>query len=579
MNTRSTTIALAALVTAMTAVGCRNDSDATQADETTGAGTDASSTGGGGATTNNSTSGADDTSSTGDTSEPDTYLPAPGGLRRLLAHQYVASIEHLLGPDAAAAAIPPLDQSLGGFDAIAAAELSLSPMDVEQYERSANAIAFAVLGAPETLASTVPCIVDEVPNDACFTTLARDFGRLAWRRPLTEEELQIYAGVGVDARAFDGGEFWTGVQFMLVALLQSPRFLYMVEIGEPADDGLARELNPYELASRMSFFLIGRTPDAALLDRAAAGTLGSDDEIRDAAWSLLEQPGAREVVARFYDEFLTIRDLAHKGKDPVLFPQFTPELATAMREETQRLIAAIVFDQDSDVLELFDADYTFVDESLATLYGVASPGEGQWASVSLPDEQHRAGVLTHASVLAMMSHGSLNSPTRRGLFVQEQLLCTDIPPTPPDVNPTLPDVSEPMSLRQRLEEVHLSVASCAGCHLAMDPIGFAFENFDPIGAYRTEDNGFPINSAGEVEGIGEFAHAADLAALVSADPRLPQCLVNQVYTSALGFTYAPEQESPLADLNDTFASSDHNMRALLVELTTSPIFRRVDEPK
>jgi hypothetical protein len=285
------------------------------------------------------------------------------------------------------------------------------------------------------------------------------------------------------------------------------------------------------------------------------------------------------VVARFYDEFLTIRDLAHKGKDPELFPQFTPELANSMREETQRLIESIVFEQDGDVLELFDADYTFVDDRLSALYGVGSPGAGQWASVSLPDEQHRAGVLTHASVLAMMSHGSLNSPTRRGLFVQEHLLCTDIPPTPPDVNPTLPDLTEPMTLRERLEEAHLSVESCAGCHNLMDPIGFAFEGFDPIGAYRTEDNGFPIDSSGAVTGIGEFAHAADLAALVRDDPRLPRCLVDQVYTSALGFTSAPDQDAPLADVNGAFASSDHNMRALLVELTTSPVFRRVDEPK
>ncbi|MBC8070620.1 MAG: DUF1592 domain-containing protein [Deltaproteobacteria bacterium] len=570
----------------LAAAGCRGDAahsddgdtasdetgaDATgvTADPTAGPSDDGSSDNGEGA----------DESSGDETGEQTSYLPPPGGLRRLLAHQYVDSIEHVLGPEAAAAALPPVDQTLGGFDSIAAAELSPSPADVELYERSANAIALAAVTHPETMAEVVPCIVDAVPAAGCYQELVTEIGRLIWRRPLTDDEITAYANLAFYAQGWAEGDFMPGAQYVLVALLQSPRFLYIVELGTPADDGVARELDQFELAARMSFFLLGRTPDRALLDLADAGELGTDDQLRDVAWQLLDDSRAAGTVARFYDEFLTIRDLPNKGKSAELFPLFSAELAASMREETQRLITDVVFEQDGNVLDIFDAPYTFVDGELAALYGVAAPPAGQWAQIDLPGEQGRAGVLSQPSMMAMLSHGEVNSPTRRGLFVQEQLLCHDIPPTPPGVNPTLPDVTEPMSLRQRLEEVHLSEESCAGCHKQMDPIGFAFEHFDAIGAYRTTDNGFAIDSSGNVDGLGEFADAADLALLIRDDPRLHRCLVDQVYTQALGFPQTPDQLSPLDTIDEEFAASEYNLKQLLVELTASPVFRRVDEPK
>jgi len=521
--------------------------------------------------------GADESGT--DTGEQAEYMPPPGGLRRLLNHQYVASIELVLGPEAAAAALPPPHQTLGGFDSIDAAEGSPSPADVELYERSANAVALAAVENPATLAAVVPCIEQEAPPPSCYQSVATEIGRLLWRRPLTEDETVAYATLAFDAQAWAAGEFMPGVQYMLVALLQSPRFLYLVEVGEPAADGIARELGPYEVAARLSFFLLGRTPDRELLDRAEAGELATADDIRDVAWQLLDEPLAQGTVARFYDELLTIRNLADKGKDPELFPQFSPELAASMREETQRLIADVVFTQDGNVLDIFDAPYTWVDAELAALYGVSPPAPGEWEQVQLPAEQNRAGIMTQASMMAMLSHGEVNSPTRRGLFVQEQLLCNEIPPVPPEVNPVLPEPGEPMSLREQLETLHLTNPSCAGCHALIDPLGFAFEHYDAIGAYRTLDNGFVIDSTGSVGGLGEFGNAADMMSLVRDDARLHRCLVNQMYTNALGFPKTIDQEAPLATIDEEFASSDYNLKQLLVELTASPVFRRVDEPK
>jgi hypothetical protein len=522
---------------------------------------------------------ADSSGSTTDGPGTDV-IPPPGGLRRVLSHQYVSTVEMLLGPEAAAAALPPLDPSLGGFDSIAAIESSLSPPDVAQYEESAKAIAEAAIAHPTSLAFTVPCITaDPAPAD-CYTTLARDFGRLAWRRTLTDEEIAPLVAIANEARTWDDGRFMTGVEYMLVALLQSPRFLYIVEVGTPSEDGGPRLLTDAELATRMAFFLIGRGPDVTLLDRAENGMLTTPEQIRTTAGQLLDMTHARPTLSRFYGEYLTIRDLPHKGKDPELFPGFDVDLANAMIEETHRLVEEIVFEQDANVLDLYDSPTTFVNDRLAALYGINPPAPGEWIETPLPSSQHRAGVFTHASWLAMMSHGELNSPTRRGLFLQEQVLCNEIPPVPPDVNPMLSPPPEGMSLREWLEQIHQENGdSCGGCHAQFDPMGFAFENFDPIGAYRTMDNGVPVDASGNVGGIGEWSNPEELIGFIRADVRTSGCLVKQVWVNALGFSDVEDQYPALMELDASFAESDFRMRALLAELTASDVFRHVGEPK
>jgi len=180
----------------------------------------------------------------------------------------------------------------------------------------------------------------------------------------------------------------------------------------------------------------------------------------------------------------------------------------------------------------------------------------------------------------MMSHGELNSPSRRGLFLQEQVLCNEIPPVPPDVNPMLSPPPEGMSLREWLETMHADAGdSCGGCHAQFDPIGFAFENYDPIGAYRTEDNGVTVDASGNVGGLGEWDNAEEMIGFIRADVRVSGCLVKQVWVSALGFSDTTDQIEPLMELDDAFAATEFNMKGLLAELTASDVFRHVEEPK
>ena len=289
-------------------------------------------------------------------------------------------------------------------------------------------------------------------------------------------------------------------------------------------------------------------------------------------------PAARERLAEFYDELYRLRDLEHKGKNVMMFPTFDAELAAAMRQETLLLIQNVVFQEETNFLEIFDADYTFVNDDLAQLYGIEPPAF-PWQLVPLPAEQGRAGLLTHSAFLTVFSHPNVNSPTRRGLFVQETLLCTDIQPPPPSVMATPPTPAEGQTLREWLEQQHSADASCAGCHGVMDPIGFAFERFDAIGQYRQLDNGQPIDSSGEVGGVGSFSGAAELAAIIRNDPRTPDCVVRNLYRSTLGHDEGTDQSDGIDALDAVFTDSDYDYKGLMVELTVNPLFRLVDAPK
>ena len=517
-----------------------------------------------------------DESTGGDTGDDLEINPYAGGVRRILADQYVNSVAYLLGPEAAAAAEPPDDQAIGGWDSIGAVQISHAPTSIEQYERTARAIATAAISNPGILASHVPCVGEGI-TAACFEPFARSFGRLAFRRPLSEEEVTQIVAFAQQGQEWGDGDPAVGLRYAITGILQAPSFLYIAEIGEPDPDSGFRKLTPYELASRISFFTVGRTPELALLDHAEDGGLDTPDQIRQVTDELLRRPEARPTLRRFYDELFRLRELPNRGKDPELFPTFTPELAAAMRMETLLIIEDLIWEQNGDVMDMFTATDTFVDANLAAHYGMAAPAN-DWDRVPIPGDENRMGVLTQAAFLSQFSHPALNSPTRRGTFVQTSLLCATIPPPPPEVDPTLPEPEDPTTLRALLEQ-HMDNDACRNCHEQVDPIGFAFEGFDPVGLVQLTDNGFPVDTTGELAGLGSFNNAVDLASLLRDDPRPPSCHVRNLMRSALGVIETPDQQDLANALTETFNASDHNMQNLLVELTASPIFTLVDEPR
>ncbi|MCH9684106.1 MAG: DUF1592 domain-containing protein, partial [Deltaproteobacteria bacterium] len=444
----------------------------------------------------------------------------------------------------AEAAQPPADPTHGGFDASAAVELSLSPAQIEDYEHSARAVAKAAVAHSAVLAQHAPCIEGGLDPDLCYAQVVETLGPLLWRRPIEADELEALVTFGRAVR-LDAG-FGLGLEFVLATMLQAPSFLYVVEVGEPDDASEHRVLRPRELATRMALLLLGHTPDAELMALADAGGLDDDAGIREAAWAMLQQPRARTAVADYFDQLFRLRDLPTTGKIAEVYPQFDERLATAMRQETQRLIEHVVFDEDIDLLSVLDADYTFVNADLAELYGIEPP-DTPWAQVPVPQDQGRRGLLTHPSFLSLFAQPARASPTRRGLFVQQMLLCTEIMPPPPRVNPELPELDPDLTFREQLE-AHTADAACAGCHSLMDPVGFAFGHFDGIGAHHPTEDGKPIDATGQVGGLGSFDGPAELAALLRQDPRVSQCIVRNLYRGTLGVAETIEQAEGIDQL-------------------------------
>jgi hypothetical protein len=503
---------------------------------------------------------------------PENFSPAPGGLRRLLGWQYVNSVRVLLGEAGAQAATPPPDGSLHGYDSIAAAELSLPASAVATYEASARAIGVAAATDPATLSGILPCAPAGPADAGCHRQFVTSFGRLAWRRALEAPEVDRITGIA-QAASTAYTDFNAGVAYAISALLQSPNFLYMVEIGEPGD-GDVRRLTGHEVATRLSFFLLDTTPDGALLDAADAGALETGDGVRAAARDLLARPGAREALRGFYGEFLKLRDIDAVVKDPGAFPMFSPTLGQAMREETLRVIDDVVWERDADYREIVSADFTFVNPELAALYGVPAPASGDFERVTIPPEQGRAGLLGQASFLTLFAHATTTSPTLRGKFVRERLLCQSIPAPPNNVVTELPDDSEAKTMREKLA-VHQENPSCAGCHVLMDNIGFALEHFDGIGAFRETENGAPIDATGSIEGVGAFDGERELSAALAAGPDVPACVVKNLFRHATGHVETSGEEGAIDDLAASFEGSGYRMQDLLVELVSSDAFRLV----
>jgi PAS domain-containing protein len=270
--------------------------------------------------------------------------------------------------------------------------------------------------------------------------------------------------------------------------------------------------------------------------------------------------------------------LADAPKNAELFPAFSPELGDMMKDETLLLLYEIIWDRDADFREVFSARHTYVNDTLADLYGIPSPGTGAlFSKVDWPEDQHRAGYTSQGSFLTWQSGPRRNSPTKRGLYIQERILCSDIPPPDPNVDLELPE-GEDLTLKELLE-MHLENPGCATCHAQTDPLGFAFERYDAIGAPRDTDNGKPVETDGQVPGIGEWDNASELGDILAADPRTGNCLIENLMRGTLGQSITEDSLPGVQDLGLTFAEGGYSVQTLLVDMAAHPLFRLVDEPK
>ncbi len=494
-------------------------------------------------------------------------------MRRLLARQYTNSVAVIFGSKAAAAASPPSDTALNGYQSIAASQLAMTDELVRRYEVSARAIAAEVASDPAAVNALAGCDPEVDGEQKCFEQFVTHVGRLAFRRPLLDIEVDEYVDVATTSRELFG-TYSAGIEYAIVALMQSPSFLFQVEVGNPIEGSdEVRKLTGYEMASRMSLFLTDRGPDAELLDAAERGELDDEEGIRAHAARLVRTHAARVATTAFFSEYLVLDDIELMPKDPTMFPDFSAEVALSMRQETLELVEDVIWKRNAPITELLTSETSFIDDNLAQLYEVPAPSE-PWTSTTLPEQQGRKGILSHAAFLAGQAHAESTSVTHRGMFVLERFMCTSMPPPPEGVVTELPPSSTAPTMRERVA-VHLEKDTCRGCHALVDGMGLAMENFDPVGRWRDKENGETIDASGEANGLGKFVGVAELSDALAASEFATDCMLRNLYRHATGHVETKAELDSLEALHVDFAAKDFKWRELLVDLTASALFRTV----
>ena len=496
-------------------------------------------------------------------------------LRRLNRTEYNNVVADLFGIDFKPARDFPSDDTGYGFDNIGDV-LSLSPVLFDKYLAAAEGIADEVIGGtpakgPSDLLTCLPkSEADWLP---CARQILEPVARRAFRRPLRDGDMDELLRL-VESVHADGASFEQGIRLALQAILVSPNFLFhVVEIPVLGQADAIQPLSGFELAERISFFLWSRLPDDELAALAKAGRLADNEILEQQVRRMLKDDRASALADNFAAQWLQLRRLETITPDPGYYPAFDEDLRRDSRRETELFFSAVASD-DLSVLTLLDADFSFINERLARHYGIPGIEGAHFRRVSFEDGR-RGGILGHASVLTLTSNPTRTSPVKRGKWILGQVL--GMPPKPPP--PNAGDLSEETeevqaaSLRERLEK-HRADPVCASCHRIMDPIGFALENYDGVGAWRTRDGKFPINAAGTLPDGTFFDGPVDLKKVLLERKRdFVWCLSEKFLTYALGRGIEYFDDCALEDIVKAVEADDYRFSRLVIEVVRSVPFR------
>ena len=420
------------------------------------------------------------------------------------------------------------------------------------------------------------------PSDerACAEEILLSLARRAYRRPVTGEDLDDLWPFFETGR--QEADFDRGIQRALERLLVSPQFLFRIE-REPADaaPGDAYRISDLELASRLSFFLWSSVPDDALLDDAVDGRLGDAAVLEQQVRRMLRDPRAGALVTNFAWQWLFLGDVALKEPDPLVFRHFDETLRHAFERETELFLGS-VFGEDRSVLDLIDADYTFLNERLADHYGIPNVSGSDFRRVPLPPGSRRGGLLGQGSILTLTSYSTRTSPVLRGKFVLDNLLASPPPPPPPDV-PALTTRNQEsgavLSIRDAMVR-HRANPACAGCHATMDPIGFALENFDAVGRWRDTDAGDPVDASGAFPGGRSFEGVDGLKGVLLEQPELfVNALTERLLMFATGRNVQYFDAPAVRTIVREAAEDDYRFASLVLGVVRSaPLQMRMKSP-
>jgi uncharacterized protein DUF1592/uncharacterized protein DUF1588/uncharacterized protein DUF1587/uncharacterized protein DUF1585/uncharacterized protein DUF1595 len=491
--------------------------------------------------------------------------PGPAPVRRLTRAEFDNTVRDLIGEDERLAQGFPPEELHAGFDNNAEVR-SVSDLLAEGYSSAAEQVARAVTSKLDAMLACDPARDGE---PACLDRFLDGLGKRIWRRPLAPGERDDLKKVFAAGRTT---RFAEGIDAVVQVMMLSPQFLYRFETGLAVPGAGYARLTPWEMASRLSYFFWGTMPDPALMAAAESGKLATRDEVMAQARRLIDDPRATAMVTNFGEQWLELRDLADADKDPAAFPKYREELRDLWKQETDSFLAA-VWNGDAKLDTLLSAPFSMMNGPLAAFYGLPGVGGDSFAKVML-DPTQRAGVLTQGALMAAKSGPDQTSPVLRGVFVRQQMLCQPLPPPPPEVNAMPPMLNAKMTTKERFA-AHRMNPACASCHDLIDNLGFGFENLDPIGLYRSTENGKPVDASGQFMGTdvdGPFTGAVEMARKLVASKQVEGCMATHWFDFAFGRSKTDQDACTSETLGRLFASSGGDFRQLLLAITQSDAF-------
>ena len=510
-------------------------------------------------------------------------------LRRLTHAQYDDTVRDLLGDQTKPARSFPTEDFVNGYSNQASSQ-SITAALAEAYGKAAEKLARNAFryGDQQDL---IPCEPKGIGDEECARAFVESFGAKAYRRPLTTDELRSYTELTV-AWAAAENDFLAGATLVVETMLQSPHFLFLVPLARDS------ALKQWDTASRLSYALWNTLPDSDLFVAAASRNLEGRQEIEAVARRMLERPVAIGVMDGFFAQWMRFDRLRSAVKDRNRFRDYSPTVAESMTEESLRLFRHLAWN-DLDFRDIFSADYTFVDDFLTTIYGMPDP-RVPFGKTSYGTDSLRGGILGHGTFLAQTGKPINTSPTERGLFIREHFLCQTIPPPPPGVDASLPPLAvgaRPLTIRMTMESLHAPETACASCHKLVDPIGFGFEHFDTVGAYREEEpvrveptpqqerrgmkaetHHLAINSAGYIAGIedSDFSSPREAGRILARSETCQKCVVKQLFRYFFGRHETKHDAELIQRAYNRFRESGFLFRELVLGLLVTEEFLGVE---
>ncbi len=497
--------------------------------------------------------------------EPELAFRAP--VRRLTHLEFNNTVRDLLGDTTRPADAFEKQGSLLGFDNNVGV-LSVNENQAQKYADTAEALATK---ATADVGKFLGCDVAAKGEGPCFDQWLSAFGPKAFRQPFSAEDTARWKGLYTSVRA--SLSFQVAVQSVLVGLLQSPRFLYRVEPHQLDNKTpSAAPLEPHALATRLSYFLWGTMPDDALRTAANANQLATPDAVAAQVERMLRDPKAEFARKHFYAQWLEVDALDNTQKSAEVFPEFTPEVRAAMKQQFERFIDNVYSKENGSLVALLTGAKVQANQTLAAWYPKASVTAG-WSDVNRDPLLH-AGFLTLPGIMASHANPDATSPTKRGKFILERLLCSVAPEPPPDANVTPPKVMPNTTARERYAQ-HTSNKSCAACHRLFDPLGLALEGFDGIGRERTTEGTAQIDLSGEFVATdidGPYVGAAESGKKLATSKMVDGCVVTNWFRYAQGRIESKGESCQLQALRQQLTKSK-DMREVVGGIAASNAFR------